>query len=317
MSVCIEEAARVIQEEATALDFLSYNIPPDFERAVDVIYETSGRVVISGIGKSGLIGRKIASTLSSTGQLSFFMHPSEAHHGDLGMLSNDDILLLISNSGESSELFPVIDFAKRRRNKIISISQNPESTLATKSDIALCLPNFKEACPIGVAPTVSSTMILALGDALAIVLLKKRGFTMEQFKSLHPGGAIGKKLLVIRDIMRAEMPLLGIEDGMQKAIIVISEFGGGCAGIIGKDDELIGIITDGDLRRHMSLDLLTKSVEEIMTRNPITITDDVLCSEALRIMEDKKINNLFVVKHNAKIPVGVVYIHDLISRKVI
>ncbi|MDR1288868.1 MAG: KpsF/GutQ family sugar-phosphate isomerase [Holosporales bacterium] len=313
-----EEAARVIREEAEALDLLARNIPADFERAVDIIYESKGRIVVSGIGKSGLIGRKVAATLSSTGQPAFFMHPSEAHHGDLGMIGIDDILFLISNSGESVELFPVIDFAKRRGNKIISISKNEKSTLARESDVALCLPDFREACPIGIAPTVSSTMTLALGDAIAIVLLRKRGFTMEQFKALHPGGSIGRKLLFIRDIMRKKMPLLRIDDGMQRAIIVISECGVGCAGIIGEDGGLLGIITDGDLRRHMAANLLTKSIKEVMTTKPIMITEDILCSEALRIMEDKKINNLFVVgNHDDKIPVGVIHLHDIVSKKIV
>jgi arabinose-5-phosphate isomerase len=314
---CSSEAIRVIKEEEKSLELLARSLPSNFEDAINLIYNSNGRLIVSGIGKSGLIGRKIASTLASTGQRSFFMHPSEAHHGDLGMIANEDILFLISNSGESIELFPVIEFAKRYGNKIISISKNSNSTLATKSDIAMCLPNFREACPIGVAPTVSSTMTLALGDAIAIVLLKKRGFTIEQFKALHPGGAIGKKLSFIRDIMRTRMPLTNLEDGMPNVIIVMSEVGLGCAGIVDENGELSGIITDGDLRRHMSSDLLTKRIEEIMTRNPITITDDILCSEALHIMEDRKITSLFVIDHDTNTPIGIVHLHDIVERKII
>jgi arabinose-5-phosphate isomerase len=233
------------------------------------------------------------------------------------MIGAEDILLLISNSGESSELFPVIDFAKRHGNRIVSISKNVESTLAMESDVALCLPDFREACPIGIAPTVSSTMTLALGDAIAIVLLRKRGFTMKQFKALHPGGHIGRKLLFIRDIMRKEAPLLRIDDGMQRAVLVISEFGVGCTGIIDEDGKLIGIITDGDLRRHMGPDLLTKEIADVMTLHPITISADILCSEALNIMEDKKITSLFIVGDQDGIPRGVVHLHDIVSKKIV
>lgn len=311
----IEEAKRVILDEARALEVLANSLTEQFEDAVNLISESKGRLVISGIGKSGHIGRKISSTMSSLGQKSFFLHPSEAHHGDLGMLDKDDVLLLISYSGEAVELIPVIDFAKRFGIKIISISKNIQSTLARNSDIPLVLPDMKEAGSFGVAPTVSSTNTLALGDALAMALLCKRGFTKEQFRVLHPGGALGKGLSLVFDIMHKEMPLVKTEDDMQKAIIEMSKFGLGCVGIVSKDGKLVGIITDGDIRRKMTPDLLSKKVDEIMTKNPINIAKNIFASEVIHIMEQNKITNIFVVDDNNK-PKGIVHIHDLLVRKI-
>lgn len=312
----LKEAKRVIIEEAKALELLAENLPIQFEEAVKMIVNSKGRLVVSGIGKSGHIGRKISSTMSSLGQKSFFLHPSEAHHGDLGMLDKNDILLLISYSGEALELLPVIDFAKRFGIKIISISKNNETTLAKNSDISLNLPKIKEACPLGVAPTVSSTTTLALGDALAIALLSKRGFTKEQFKILHPGGALGKTLSSVFDIMHKKIPLVESGVNMQEALITMSEFGFGCVGIIDVAGKLIGIVTDGDLRRNMCNDLLQKEVDKIMTKSPITINRNIPVSELLHIMEDKKITNIYVIDSDKK-PIGLVHIHDIILRKIV
>lgn len=312
----LKEAKRVIVEEAKALELLAENLPIQFEKAVEMIVNSKGRLVVSGIGKSGHIGRKISSTMSSLGQKSFFLHPSEAHHGDLGMLDKNDILLLISYSGEALELLPVIDFAKRFGIKIISISKNNETTLAKNSDISLNLPKIKEACPLGVAPTVSSTTTLALGDALAIALLSKRGFTKEQFKVLHPGGALGKTLSSVFDIMHKEIPLVKSGVNMQETLVTMSEFGFGCVGIIDVTGKLIGIVTDGDLRRNMCNDLLQKEVDKIMTKSPITIDRNIPVSELLHIMEDKKITNIYVIDTDKK-PIGLVHIHDIILRKIV
>lgn len=316
MTDIFEEAKRVVNEEAEALKLLSNNLPKNFEEAVEAIYESAGRLVVCGIGKSGHIGRKISSTMSSLGQKSFFMHPSEAQHGDLGMLDSKDVLLLISYSGESPELLPVIDFAKRSGIKIISITKNSSSSLSKNSNISLNLPDVKEACPLGIAPTVSSTMTLALGDALAVSLLTKRGFSKEQFKRLHPGGALGKSLSFVFEIMHQEMPLVNSDDSMQNGIIAMTQFGFGCVGAVDKNQKLVGIITDGDLRRNMSSDLLSKKVSDIMTKNPITIKNNMLVSELLFLMEKKRITNIFVL-NDLDIPIGIVHIHDILLKKVV
>lgn len=310
----LEEAKKVIIDEAKALEVLANNLPTFFTNAVDLISASSGRLVVSGIGKSGHIGRKISSTMASLGQKSFFLHPSEAQHGDLGMLDKNDVLLLISYSGESAELLPVIDFAKRLGIKIISITKNKTSTLATNSDVPLILPDMKEAGSFGIAPTVSSTNTLALGDALAMALLSKRGFSKEQFKMLHPGGSLGKGLSLIFDIMHRDMPIVSAQNDMQKAIITMTKFGFGCVGVI-DNDELVGIITDGDLRRKMSVDLLSKKVMDIMTKNPITVSKNILASELLCVMEDRRITNVFVTDDRQK-PVGLIHIHDLLVKKI-
>lgn len=310
----LEEAKKVIIDEAKALEVLANNLPTFFTDAVDLISASSGRLVVSGIGKSGHIGRKISSTMASLGQKSFFLHPSEAQHGDLGMLDKNDVLLLISYSGESAELLPVIDFAKRFGIKIISITKNKTSTLATNSDVPLILPDMKEAGSFGIAPTVSSTNTLALGDALAMALLSKRGFSKEQFKMLHPGGSLGKGLSLIFDIMHRDMPIVSAQNDMQKAIITMTKFGFGCVGVI-DNDELVGIITDGDLRRKMSVDLLSKKVMDIMTKNPITVSKNILASELLCVMEDRRITNVFVTDDRQK-PVGLIHIHDLLVKKI-
>ncbi|MDR1332808.1 MAG: KpsF/GutQ family sugar-phosphate isomerase [Holosporales bacterium] len=313
----IDEAKRTITEEAEALLELAQNVPNNFSDAVKLILNSSGRLVVSGIGKSGHIGRKISSTMSSFGQMSFFIHPSEAPHGDLGMIDPEDILLLISYSGESVELLPIIEFGKRIGTKIISISGSAKSTLSENSDIALHLPAMREACPFGVAPTVSSTATLALGDALAVALLSQRCFSREQFKELHPGGALGRGLSFAFDVMRSEMPLLPVGKSMQQAILTMTECNLGCVGIIDEPGHLIGIITDGDLRRHMSENLLSMKVEDVMTINPVTVSGNMLLVDILKIMEDRRITNVFVLK-DGSIPLGIIHIHDIIvTRKVV
>ncbi|MDR0695508.1 MAG: KpsF/GutQ family sugar-phosphate isomerase [Holosporales bacterium] len=313
----VEEAKRVILEEANALTELASNFPLNFADAVNLILESNGRLVVSGIGKSGHIGRKIASTMSSLGQKSFFLHPSEAQHGDLGMLDKLDVLLLISYSGEAVELFPVIDFAKRLGIKILAISKGDDTTIAKNADVALYLPDLLEACPLGVAPTVSSTATLALGDALAVALLSRRGFTKEQFKELHPGGSLGRSLSFVYDVMRKkELPLLQTGSNMKDAIVTMSKGKLGCIGVVDQKNVLIGMITDGDLRRHISDHLLSQLVDEVMTKNPITVDKNILTSELLRMMEERKITNMFILNDISQ-PIGIIHIHDIITRKIV
>lgn len=312
----LTEARRVILEEARALKILAQNLPARFRDAVEAISTSEGRLVVSGIGKSGHIGRKISSTMASLGQKSFFLHPSEAQHGDLGMLDARDVLLLISYSGEAVELLPIIDFAKRFGNKIVSISKSENSTLAKNSDIPLILPDIGEAGSFGIAPTISSTNTLALGDALAMSILVLKGFTKEQFRLLHPGGALGKGLSLIFDIMHREIPLVKTNDNMQNAVIEMTKYGFGCVGVIDDNENLVGIITDGDLRRKMSPDILSKPVDIIMTENPIVISKNITASELLHTMETNKITNVFVANTSGK-PIGLVHIHDLVTNKVI
>ncbi len=312
----LKEAQKVIFDEAKALEVLANNLPERFSDAITAIASSEGRLVVSGIGKSGHIGRKISSTMASLGQKSFFLHPSEAQHGDLGMLDSRDILLLISYSGEAIELLPVIDFAKRFGNKIISITKNENSTLAKNSDIPLILPDLGEAGSFGIAPTISSTNTLALGDALAMALLSHRGFTKEQFRMLHPGGALGRGLSLIFDIMHRKMPLVRNGDTMQNTLMEMTKYGFGCVGVVNDAGKLIGIVTDGDLRRKMSADILAKPVAEIMTKNPISVNKNITASELLHIMEEKKITNIFVLD-DTEMPIGLVHIHDLLARKII
>jgi arabinose-5-phosphate isomerase len=309
-------AARVILEEAEALKVLASNIPSNFEEAVAQIYQARGRLIVTGIGKSGHIGTKIASTMASTGQKSFFLHPSEAHHGDLGMIDSSDVLLFISYSGETTELSQVIDYSKRIGATTISITKSIDSTIAKNTDLPLILPDVREACPIGMAPTVSSTLTLALGDALAIALLTQRGFTKAQFKMLHPGGSLSKRLVFVSEIMHtgAMMPLAPMEAPMQNLIQAISDYGFGCIGLVDSTGSLIGMITDGDLRRNIKDDLLHLHAAEIMTKNPIIEERNILVSEMIRIMETNKITSMFIVNKERK-PIGYVHLHDILKTR--
>lgn len=286
-----------------------------FGEAVRLIKQRSGRVVMSGMGKSGHIARKIAATLASTGTPSFFVHPAEASHGDLGMVGRDDIIIMISNSGETAELRAMLDYAKRFHVKLIGISSRAESTLCRHADVALCLPDAREACPIGMAPTTSTMLQLAMGDALALALLEDRGFDATQFKTFHPGGLLGAALTHVKDFMhKAEkLPLAPPATPMTEALVTMTEKSFGCLGIIDpKNGALIGIVTDGDLRRHMSRDLIDLTVSEVMTHQPRTITADTLASEALDLLNaGKKITSLFVVDDKNR-PIGLIHVHDLL-----
>src|SRR5580700_7580844 len=283
-----------------------------FAAAVEAIRKVRGRVIVTGMGKSGHIARKIAATLASTGSPAFFVHAAEASHGDLGMITSDDVMLVLSWSGETEELKDLINYSRRFRIALIAVTVNADSTLGKSADIVLVLPQAREACPHNLAPTTSSLMQLALGDALAIALLESRGFTAVDFRNLHPGGRLGAALTFVRDLMHggAEMPLKPEGTRMSDALVEMSAKGFGCVGITDASGCLVGIITDGDLRRHMRPDLLEARVEDVMTRGPNVVRPDQLASETLEILNSLKRTVLFVVEgHRA---VGVVHMHDLL-----
>ncbi|MDW9569122.1 KpsF/GutQ family sugar-phosphate isomerase [Sinorhizobium meliloti] len=281
--------------------------------AVELMGDGDGRVVVSGVGKSGHIGRKIAATLASTGTSAYFVHPTEASHGDLGMITAQDALVLLSWSGETAELANMLTYAKRFKVPIVSICSNRESTLARNSEIALVLPKVPEACPHGLAPTTSAMLQLAVGDALAIALLERRGFSAEDFKTFHPGGKLGAQLRLVQELAHGtgQMPLLSVGRPMSEAVIEMSARGFGVVGITDESGKLVGVITDGDLRRHMAGDLLAQPVQEVMSRNPRVVRSDVLASAAMEFMEDHKVTVLFLVDE-AGAPVGILHIHDLL-----
>jgi arabinose-5-phosphate isomerase len=272
-------------------------------------------VVVTGMGKSGHIGRKIAATLASTGTPAQFVHPGEASHGDLGMLVRGDVVLALSNSGETAELADLIEHAHRFGLPLVAITQNERATLARAADVVLALPAAPEACRIGLAPTTSTTMQLALGDALAVALLTRRGFGPQDFRQFHPGGRLGARLRRVRDLMHAggDMPLAPPETPMHAALLEMSAKRFGCLGVVDADGRLVGIVTDGDLRRHMGPDLLTRRVEEIMTRAPRAIGPEALAADALRMMNEPRhpITTLFVVDA-ARVPLGILHVHDLL-----
>ncbi len=302
----------VLRQEADALCLLADSLNSAFDEAVDCLLNISGRIAVTGMGKSGHVARKVAATLSSTGSPAFFIHPAEASHGDLGMISSGDAVIAFSNSGETQELSDIILYAARHRLPLIAVTKRENSLLGRNADYVLRLPDVKEACPIGCAPTTSTTMQIALGDAIALTLLKTRGFTPEDFREFHPGGKLGKKLQQVRDIMHVgdAMPLASVSSSMGDVICLISGKGFGAAGIVDAQNNLVGFISDGDLRRHMSSNLLEKSPAEIMSKNPFSLSPDCLAAKALALLNERKISSSFVL-NNGKI-VGFIHLHDLI-----
>ncbi len=282
-------------------------------RAAALIAAAAGRVVVSGMGKSGHIGRKIAATLASTGTPALFVHPAEASHGDLGMITTQDVLLLLSNSGESAELRDLLAYSRRFRVPLIAMTARPASTLAREGDVVLLLPQAEEACPIGLAPTTSTLMQLALGDALAIMLLKQRGFTAEDFSAFHPGGKLGAQLKLVHEVMLTgdALPLVPETMVMSEALVVMTAKSLGCVGVTDPQGRLIGIITDGDLRRHMTGHLLGQTARMVMTPNPRTLPRDDLAIEALDTLNRAKITAAFIVDEGGR-PSGLIHIHDLL-----
>lgn len=305
-------AQDVLRLEAQALEALAEALPEDLPRAVEAILAAPGRVIVCGVGKSGHVGRKISATLASTGTPSYFVHAAEASHGDLGMITEGDLVLLISNSGETAELSDVLAYARRFGIPVIGISSRAGSTLMRASDYKLLLPNRPEACPIGMAPTTSTTMALALGDALAVALMTARGFQPEHFRDFHPGGKLGAQLMRVSELMHSgdDLPLVQADTPMSETLLVMSAKGFGLAAVI-EADQLVGVVTDGDLRRNMQ-GLMTHTAGEIATRAPKTVTETTLAARALGVMNDAKISALLVVNDRGT-PVGVLHIHDCLN----
>jgi arabinose-5-phosphate isomerase len=309
----IDAARRVLRTEIDGLKALLDELDGSFTATIERLAQIEGRVVVTGMGKSGHVARKIAATFSSTGTAAFFVHPGEASHGDLGMITESDAVLALSNSGDTAELADIVAYTKRFRIPLIAMTRRNGSTLAEAADVTLLLPATAEACPMGLAPTTSTTMMMALGDALAVALLERKGFSTSDFQVLHPGGRLGRQLLLVSDVMRAgdAIPLVRLGSAMSEAILVITEKSLGCVGVTDAEGRLIGIITDGDLRRHMGEDLLRSSVDQVMTPHPKTIRPQALAAEGLGRMNAKPrpITNLFVVDHEKR-PLGILHIHD-------
>lgn len=315
----IATGRRVIAVEAAALGELGAALGPDFAAALRVMLAARGRVIVSGMGKSGHVARKIAATLASTGTPAMFVHPAEASHGDLGMITAADVVLLLSNSGETPELADMIAYAKRFGIPLIAVAGRAESTLMRQADVGLLLPSAPEACSVGLAPTTSTTMTLALGDAMAVALMEHREFTPEDFREFHPGGRLGARLATVGLLMHsgAEMPLIAPGTPMTEALLVISAKGFGVAGVVDASGDLVGIITDGDLRRNMA-GLLDRRADEVMTCGPKTISAAALASEALGIMNARKITTLFATDPAAPArPVGILHVHDCLRAGVV
>ncbi len=313
----IAAARRVLEVEAQALGALGDSLGEAFAAACVALAGVSGRVVVSGMGKSGHVGRKIAATLASTGTPAFFVHPAEASHGDLGMITRDDAVIALSNSGETPELSDIVAFTRRFAIPLVGITSRDGSSLAQSSDVALVLPPIPEACPMGLAPTTSTTMMLALGDALAVALLERKGFSAADFRVFHPGGQLGRRLLKVADLMHGgdAVPLVRADTPMAEAILIMTAKSLGCAGVVDADGRLAGVVTDGDLRRHMGQALLEATAGAVMSRNPKTIAPNLLAAEALRIMNEKSITSLFVVEDGR--PSGVLHVHDLLRAGVV
>ena len=310
MSAYLDTARRVILTEADGLAQLAEGLGDSFDRAVEAILVARGRVVVSGMGKSGHVGRKIAATLASTGTPAQFVHPAEASHGDLGMVTQADVVLMLSNSGETPELADMIAHTRRFQIPLIGVASRPQSTLLRQAEVALVLPDAPEACGEGIVPTTSTTMTIALGDALAIALMEHRQFTPEHFRTFHPGGKLGAKLSRVADLMHRDIPLVAEDAPMAEALLTISQKSFGVTGVTDAEGRLTGIITDGDLRRHMQ-GLLDHSAAEVMTRNPRCIGPDALAETAMAEMQSRRITSLFVVADDGR-PLGLVHIHDFL-----
>ncbi len=314
--VNLATARRVLTTEGEALLRLSEFLNASFDQAIEMISAAEGRVIVTGMGKSGHVGRKIAATLASTGTPSFFVHPAETSHGDMGMIVRGDVVLALSNSGEAKELLDLIEYTRRFAIPLIGVTSRPESNLGQKSDIVLLLPNCPEACPNGLAPTTSTTMTMALGDAIAITLLEKKGFTAKDFKIFHPGGKLGQQLMKVAEIMHMNdsLPVAPETMPVQDVVKIISEKGFGCIALVNKNGTLAGLVTDGDIRRNLKDGLLTKQAKDIMTRNPMVANPDMLVAEAMAVMNDlkntgRKITALIVIDAEGK-PVGLLHLHD-------
>ena len=308
----LESARRVLETEIAGLQDLSRALDGRFTQAVELLENARGRVIVTGMGKSGHIARKIAATLASIGTPAQYVHPGEASHGDLGMITADDAVIAMSNSGETAELSDIVAYVKLKRIPFISITGRADSVLAKAADVSLVVPDSPEACPLSLAPTTSTTVMLALGDAIAVTLLERRGFSPDDFRLLHPGGQLGSRLIRAVDIMRrgAELPIVSVDTPMTETILEMTAKQLGCVGVRSSDGRLAGIITDGDLRRHMEDDILAMTAAEVMTPDPKTVGDDALAAQVLAMMNENKITAFFVVVDGE--PLGIVHIHDIL-----
>ncbi|MDN3379461.1 MULTISPECIES: KpsF/GutQ family sugar-phosphate isomerase [unclassified Pseudoalteromonas] len=317
----IEQGKRVLDIERQALVDIAQYLDENFNQACELMYQCQGRIIVVGMGKSGHIGNKIAATLASTGTPAFFVHPGEASHGDLGMITRDDVVMLISNSGETSEVLNIIPVIKRIGAKMIAMTSNPTSSMANWADAHVCIKVSKEACPLGLAPTASTTATLAMGDAIAVALLETRGFTADDFALSHPGGSLGKRLLLcLKDLMHdgASTPIIRDTQCIKDALIEMSAKGLGMTAIVDNRGQLNGLFTDGDLRRILEqrIDIHSTLISEVMTRSCTTATADMLAAEALNIMERKRINGLIVIDENRH-PIGALNMQDLLKAGVL
>jgi arabinose-5-phosphate isomerase len=310
-----ETAITVLRTEAKGLSLLEASLDSNFSRALDLIQAVQGRVVVTGIGKSGHIANKVAATLASTGTPSFFVHPSEASHGDLGMITDRDIVVIFSNSGSNLELNDIISYSRRHFIPLIGVTSHIDSPLGEQADLVLSLPKAAEACPMGLVPTTSTTMMLALGDALAIALLRRQGFSEDDYRVRHPGGPLGQRLVKVHEIMHSgdEIPLAPVYLPMREVILVMTAKRFGCVGIVDDKSYLVGIITDSDLRRHMTDDLMRQPARSIMTPKPRTIRSCALVDEALWRMNKASITTLFVTSDDER-PIGIIHVHDCLRR---
>lgn len=317
VSIFCDTGRRVITAEAQALQVLSDSLGDSFAAALQVLLDAKGRVIVSGMGKSGHIARKIAATFASTGTPAHFVHPAEASHGDLGMLAKGDAVIVLSNSGETPELADLVAYTRRFGIPLIGVASRADSTLLMQSDVALVLPQLGEACGTGVVPTISTTMTLALGDALAIALMEHRAFTPQNFRDVHPGGKLGARLSKVSDLMHtgSELPLVNADTPMGEVLLTISQKGFGVAGILSDTGALAGVITDGDLRRHMD-GLLSHTASEVMTHNPTVVQTTALAEKAVAIMNDRKITCLFAVDDHQTVA-GILHIHDCLRAGVV
>lgn len=322
MDSIIDIAKKVLKTEAEAVNALVEKLGSDFEKAVEIIYQSKGRVVVTGMGKSGLVGKKIAATLASTGTPAFFLHPAEATHGDLGMVTSDDVIIAISNSGETEEIIELIPFLKRFNVRLISVTGKPESSLSKAADVTLDVSVKEEACPFGIVPTASTTAAMAMGDALAVALLMKRGFKEQDFAFFHPGGKIGKKFFIkVKDIMHTgdEIPRVTIRTPMSKTVIEMSSKRLGHTIVLDDNGRLTGMITDGDLRRGIEKwggKLFEMTAGEVMTKSPKTVSEEELAAKALSIMESYSITALAVPDKDGR-AVGIIHLHDILRQGIV
>lgn len=309
----LESAYKTIEAEIETLNILKKSLGVELTKTLEIIHSSKGRVIVTGMGKSGHIGNKIAASMASTGTPAFFVHPAEASHGDLGMITVDDVVIAISNSGESKELVDILNYCKRFGISLIGITKNKASTLGTASTVVLELPNNGEACPLGLAPTNSTTATLVLGDVLTVALMARSSFSKEDFNARHPGGKLGSVLQRVKDLMHvgSDMPILQNNATVEQALIEMTVKRLGCVGFVDEDGKLVGILTDGDLRRCFSKDIIEKGVNEIMTKSPMTINKEIFASEAIRMMNQKCITNIFIVEDEK--PIGVIHLHDLLK----